>query len=108
MSETQPDAYALSQSVRIAIQQRDDEIERLKEREWPDVEAYENKIERLRAAILDFFVCDKRETRTALRDLVGGFAGVKAHRKALSPTQEPMPAPSISEPVDAYCGEGDD
>ena len=25
-----------------------------------------------------------------------------------SPTQEPMPAPSISEPVDAYCGEGDD
>jgi hypothetical protein len=49
-----------------------------------ELEAKDAEIERLRAAILDFFVCDKRETRTALRDLVGGFAGVKAHKILLT------------------------
>ena len=46
------------------------------------VAEYIDDIERLEAAVLDFFIHEKRETRAALRDLVGGVAAINDHKKS--------------------------
>ena len=47
-----------------------------------EIERLQARVETLEGAALDLFVHDKRETRTKLRDLVGGFDAVAAHRAA--------------------------
>ena len=37
------------------------------------------RIFELEAAILGWFICDNRDTRKALRDLVGGYKAVAEH-----------------------------